>query len=192
MFVYSLLTVLVALWYMSAALGPQRREVVCPDGERRCEDDQTCCESISSGYHYGCCPYPNGTCCNDEEHCCPEGYTCGVSECDKEDSKSHQTLPSLTNLPHPKSVLCPDNETQCRNSYTCCMLESHEWGCCPYPSAVCCSDGQHCCPMGYTCDLPYCSKGDEQISVMKHQQPVRRGFRRVGVLAPKRLLHCKN
>jgi hypothetical protein len=34
---------------------------------------------MSSG-EYGCCPLPNAVCCSDGKHCCPEGYTCDVSQ----------------------------------------------------------------------------------------------------------------
>ena len=46
--------------------------VQCDDGSE-CPTGTTCCK-LSSG-QWGCCPYPNAVCCNDGEHCCPQGST---------------------------------------------------------------------------------------------------------------------
>jgi len=51
-------------------------DVTCPDGSP-CDDGTTCCQMVSG---FGCCPYENATCCSDQEHCCPNGYECDVSE----------------------------------------------------------------------------------------------------------------
>ena len=48
--------------------------VICPDQTSECPDGSTCCKLSSGGY--GCCPAPKATCCSDEIHCCPHGYTC--------------------------------------------------------------------------------------------------------------------
>ena len=46
--------------------------VQCDDGSE-CPDGTTCCK-LSYG-QWGCCPYPNAVCCDDGEHCCPQGST---------------------------------------------------------------------------------------------------------------------
>ncbi len=152
---------------MPAALSPQRMHTVSSMRKDQCRGNHTLCKSTHTG-NYGCCPHVNATCC-DEQHCCPHGYTCGLTVCHPE----QKTIPTLK-VPQWESVPCPDNATQCRDNYTCCMLESHYWGCCPFPSATCCSDGQHCCPMGYTCKLPYCIKGFERIAMINTLQSTRK------------------
>lgn len=44
---------------------------MCPDGKMECTDHMTCC-ALQDG-SYGCCPFPNATCCSDKLHCCPSG-----------------------------------------------------------------------------------------------------------------------
>ena len=46
------------------------RNVECDDGSS-CPTGTTCCKLSSGGY--GCCPYPEAVCCDDGEHCCPNG-----------------------------------------------------------------------------------------------------------------------
>ena len=46
------------------------RNVECDDGST-CPTGTTCCKLSSGGY--GCCPYPKAVCCDDGEHCCPNG-----------------------------------------------------------------------------------------------------------------------
>ena len=46
------------------------RSVECDDGSS-CPTGTTCCKLSSGGY--GCCPYPEAVCCDDGEHCCPNG-----------------------------------------------------------------------------------------------------------------------
>jgi len=48
----------------------------CPSGT--CAAGTTCC-SLADG-SWGCCPYPNATCCTDQQHCCPNGYTCDLTK----------------------------------------------------------------------------------------------------------------
>ncbi len=52
-------------------------DTTCPNGQT-CSGTQTCC-ATSSG-QYGCCPYTSATCCSDDTHCCPNGYTCDLSK----------------------------------------------------------------------------------------------------------------
>ena len=138
------------------------KNVVCPGDQSECPDNNTCCK-LSSG-QWGCCPLPKAVCCNDGEHCCPNGYTCDVSAatCTKQDEK----IPFFTKvLAKTKNVVCPDGQSQCPDGNTCCKLSTGEWGCCPYSNAVCCSDGIHCCPYGYTCDVSAgtCTQQDKKI-----------------------------
>ena len=46
--------------------------VKCDDGSS-CPTGTTCCK-LSSG-DWGCCPYPKAVCCDDGEHCCPQGLS---------------------------------------------------------------------------------------------------------------------
>ncbi|XP_063693192.1 uncharacterized protein LOC134825040 isoform X3 [Bolinopsis microptera] len=130
--------------------------VKCDDGSS-CPTGTTCCK-LSSG-DWGCCPYPKAVCCDDGEHCCPQGYTCDVSagKCDRGNTQSELTELSVG------SVSCDDGSS-CPTGTTCCKLSSGDWGCCPYPKAVCCDDGEHCCPQGYTCDVSAgtCDRGNTQ------------------------------
>ncbi|CAF1308822.1 unnamed protein product [Adineta steineri] len=42
-----------------------------------CPDNQTCCKiSQSNSDQYACCTFPNGVCCDDGRHCCPQGTKC--------------------------------------------------------------------------------------------------------------------
>ena len=136
------------------------KDVVCPDGQSECPDNNTCCK-LSSG-QWGCCPLPSAVCCSDGEHCCPTGYKCDPPYCEK----GGERIPMLEKQPSLKQQ-CPSGT--CSSGQTCCMLSSGQWGCCPLPSAVCCSDGEHCCPTGYTCDPPYCEKGGERIPMLEKQ-----------------------
>jgi len=56
-------------------------------GGTQCPAGNTCCKDAQGGF--GCCPYPKATCCSDEIHCCPNGYSCEVSKglCVKENEK---------------------------------------------------------------------------------------------------------
>ena len=57
------------------------KNVVCPGGKDLCPDGNTCCTNAVGGY--GCCPLPSAVCCSDHAHCCPSGYTCSGSYCQK-------------------------------------------------------------------------------------------------------------
>eukprot|EP00914_Ancora_sagittata_P015706 GHVO01031261.1.p1 GENE.GHVO01031261.1~~GHVO01031261.1.p1 ORF type:complete len:813 (+),score=67.53 GHVO01031261.1:114-2552(+) len=129
-----------------ALAAKQPEEVTCPGGTATCPDKTTCCLLKSGGY--GCCPYPEATCCSDGEHCCPNGYTC-----DPASATCHMTSEQTKILvAEPENVKC-DETHECPSGTTCCKLPSGQFGCCPYVKATCCSDGLHCCPQGMTCDL---------------------------------------
>jgi len=48
---------------------------ICSDGTT-CPGLDVCC--MTSTGHFGCCPFPNGTCCQDLVHCCPNGSICDL------------------------------------------------------------------------------------------------------------------
>uniref|UniRef100_A0A8C5GSS2 Progranulin-like n=1 Tax=Gouania willdenowi TaxID=441366 RepID=A0A8C5GSS2_GOUWI len=129
--------------------------VVCPGGKSQCPDTYTCCQ-LSSG-DFGCCPFPQATCCSDHLHCCPSNAVCDLK---------HGTCRSGTlRLPLGKkipSVPKCDAQTMCPRGNTCCQKEDGQWACCPLPQAVCCDDHEHCCPKGYRCNVAEqtCDKPD--------------------------------
>ena len=49
--------------------------VDCGDGTS-CPEGSTCC-AMSTG-QFGCCSYQDAVCCDDGEHCCPNGLFCYV------------------------------------------------------------------------------------------------------------------
>lgn len=49
----------------------------CPDSTV-CNEPSTCCQTATS---FGCCPFENATCCSDQLHCCPNGYSCKDQRC---------------------------------------------------------------------------------------------------------------
>ncbi|XP_034716514.1 granulin b isoform X5 [Etheostoma cragini] len=141
------------------------------DKQTMCPGGTTCCNKGLG--QWACCPLPQAVCCNDRDHCCPEGYKCNVAEqaCDKPGDLSRpwlQKIPALQKEPGPTLParnMC-DAQTSCPKDTTCCFMEkSHKWGCCPLPNAVCCSDGNHCCPDGHTCEAhrSSCSKGPHVV-----------------------------
>ncbi|XP_054463078.1 granulin a [Anoplopoma fimbria] len=131
------------------------------DSQSQCPEDTTCCR-LSTG-EWGCCPIPNAVCCQDKEHCCPQGYTCNMASnsCQKLIMLQLEAVPlTQVYLPERQPELSPskqrdvkcDDTTSCQDGETCCRTSATSWGCCPYANAVCCSDMLHCCPTGYTCD----------------------------------------
>ena len=52
--------------------------VVCPSvpghEEKECPDNSTCCLMLEG--KYGCCPFKDAVCCDDNKHCCPFDYAC--------------------------------------------------------------------------------------------------------------------
>lgn len=70
--VFAILCLLITLSAIKA------EEAVQCDSSHYCPDNTTCC-SLGSAGQWGCCPYPNATCCSDHAHCCPNGYQCDLS-----------------------------------------------------------------------------------------------------------------
>ncbi|KAG7282759.1 hypothetical protein CRUP_029967, partial [Coryphaenoides rupestris] len=135
-------------------------DVKC-DNSSSCASGTTCCK-LATG-EWGCCPLIKAVCCDDHEHCCPQGYTCNMHSgtCEKQ----HQIL-SPGSRPQSKvvqSMLRQSAEEEdvpcdatggfrCSKQETCCRTSATEWACCPSAQAVCCTDSQHCCPAGSSCD----------------------------------------
>ncbi|KAF7665096.1 hypothetical protein LDENG_00155320 [Lucifuga dentata] len=136
-------------------------DVKCDD-KSSCASGTTCCKLPTGGW--GCCPLVKAVCCEDQEHCCPQGYTCHMQTrtCEK---KLHglfsHSLPmskvvesKQRDSKEDKGLPCGSmGEFYCSKQDTCCKSSASEWACCPSPKAVCCADSQHCCPAGYSCDL---------------------------------------
>uniref|UniRef100_UPI003AAD5DEB granulin b n=1 Tax=Centroberyx gerrardi TaxID=166262 RepID=UPI003AAD5DEB len=135
-------------------------DVKCDD-KSSCASGTTCCK-LPTG-EWGCCPLVKAVCCEDHEHCCPQGYTCNMQTgtCEK---KAHDLL--VHTLPLSRVVESKQRDTEeedvpcdstgefrCPKQDTCCKTSATEWACCPSPKAVCCADSKHCCPAGYSCDL---------------------------------------
>ncbi|XP_072536211.1 granulin b isoform X2 [Salminus brasiliensis] len=169
----------------ATALPPQNDQC---DETSACPTGTTCCRQKSGAW--ACCPLPQAVCCDDHEHCCPQGYKCDVAH----ESCDHPFLPrmlwlskqpalmSMTQLSNAGVIAesavadaehkC-DAQTSCPRDNTCCFMQKfNKWGCCPLPQAVCCGNGDHCCPNGYTCDTtkPICIKGHLEIPWFKKQE----------------------
>ncbi|KAA0704514.1 Granulins Proepithelin [Triplophysa tibetana] len=125
------------------------RDVKC-DSATSCASGSTCCK-LPTG-EWACCPLIKAVCCEDHEHCCPQGYTCNLQSATCIKSSSAPSV-SLTKIqaPSEEEVLC-DSSSRCSNTQTCCRLSDSMWACCPYKEAVCCKDMKHCCPKGHKCD----------------------------------------
>ncbi|XP_021414056.2 progranulin isoform X2 [Oncorhynchus mykiss] len=148
-------------WYNKLAAEPDDSAFTAPlsvkcDTQNRCPEGSSCCQ-LSTG-QWGCCPLRKAVCCADEEHCCPQGYSCnmGSGTCQKLMFLQFQTVP-LTRVSAPEPPTPQEKEIHCggpfvcNNEETCCKVSATTWACCPVPNAVCCSDMKHCCTTGYTC-----------------------------------------
>ncbi|XP_069807569.1 progranulin isoform X2 [Dendropsophus ebraccatus] len=161
---------LSAPWSKKTPAIKEKATVQC-DSTTSCPGTATCCR-LASG-EWGCCPYEKAVCCDDHEHCCPNGYTCVGGQCQTE----ALSIPWSKKTPAIKQksgdVKC-DEETSCSDKTTCCRLASGEWGCCPYEQAVCCADHLHCCPSGYTCDVASgtCNKPSGVLEKATRVQPL--------------------
>ncbi|KAM9472077.1 granulin a isoform 2-T7 [Salvelinus alpinus] len=148
-------------WYNKLAAEPDDSALTAPlsvkcDTQNRCPEGSSCCQ-LSTG-QWGCCPLRKAVCCADEEHCCPQGYSCnmGSGTCQKLMFLQFQTVP-LTRVSAPEPPTSQEKEIHCggpfvcNNEETCCKVSATTWACCPVPNAVCCSDMKHCCTTGYSC-----------------------------------------
>ncbi|XP_031700113.1 granulin b isoform X1 [Anarrhichthys ocellatus] len=133
-------------------------DVKCDD-KSSCASGTTCCK-LQTG-EWGCCPLVKAVCCADQEHCCPQGYSCNMQTgtCEKKNPNALTiTLPRVkvvrSELGDDEDVPCDvTGKFHCPKRDTCCKVSASEWACCPSARAVCCSDSQRCCPVGYSCDL---------------------------------------
>ncbi|XP_078012096.1 progranulin isoform X3 [Phascolarctos cinereus] len=121
------------------------------DQHTRCPDGQTCCPSLRGGW--ACCQLPHAVCCEDQEHCCPSGYTCNVKarSCEKQGSAQPPTSSLPLSLAMDQGDVQCQGQHYCHNNQTCCRNSVGAWACCPLNKGVCCADGQHCCPDGFRC-----------------------------------------
>uniref|UniRef100_V5HDN4 Putative granulin n=2 Tax=Ixodes ricinus TaxID=34613 RepID=V5HDN4_IXORI len=60
-----------------ASDSPSAGSILCPNKIQHCPDGTQCCLSYDT-IHYFCCPYQNGTCCEDGLFCCKAGFRCFV------------------------------------------------------------------------------------------------------------------
>lgn len=135
---------------LSRPAAPAGGSITCPGGQSSCPDSSTCC-LLTSG-DYGCCPYPEATCCKDHLHCCPSNTVCDLEHLVCKSGEAD--LPMLKKISAvPNDVECPDKQSACPDQTTCCQTANGSYSCCPMPNAVCCSDHLHCCPEGTECDL---------------------------------------
>ncbi|XP_058862565.1 uncharacterized protein LOC117433375 [Acipenser ruthenus] len=139
-----------------SAAGAHADKNMC--NEHTCPKEMTCCEMRTE--KWGCCSVPNGVCCNDQEHCCPQGYQCNMqtSTCERQSlvfpwvfQKAPFYSLSAASPDSRGNDKC-DDQHNCSDQQTCCKTAAGTWGCCPYSQGVCCDDLQHCCPNHYTCD----------------------------------------
>ncbi|XP_029933758.1 granulin b [Myripristis murdjan] len=150
-------------WYTkqsALALPGTVADVKC-DNKSSCASGTTCCK-LPTG-EWGCCPLVKAVCCEDHEHCCPQGYTCNMQTgtCEKKaldlllrTVPLSQVVESKRRHNEEEDVPCDSTgKFRCARQDTCCKTSATEWACCPSPKAVCCADSKHCCPMGYSCDL---------------------------------------
>ncbi|XP_040845172.1 progranulin [Ochotona curzoniae] len=147
-------------------------KVTC-DPLTSCPTSSTCCPRASG--QWGCCPVPEAVCCQDQQHCCPRGYTCTADgHCQWQNATTAATLPKTParQAPpshRPRDIGC-DQHTSCPVGQTCCPSLGGGWACCQLPHAVCCEDHQHCCPAGYTCNVKArsCEKEVDSIQPAAH------------------------
>ncbi|XP_020508364.3 granulin a [Labrus bergylta] len=151
----------------------------CPDGGR-CKDGQTCCNDPINGYE--CCPFEQGECCEDHDHCCPAGTLCdtATSSCVNATVSVRWTERTSANTPRLsrsfrmiKSYIGEEDDNICPDQSRCpaefsCLRALTKFGCCPLAQGVPCSDGKHCCPEGHQCsvDCRSCIKKEFVTTVM--------------------------
>ncbi|CAK6438227.1 unnamed protein product [Pipistrellus nathusii] len=132
----------------SRASSSQRNDTDC-DKHTSCPVGQTCCQSLSKSW--ACCRLPHAVCCEDRQHCCPNGYTCNVKArtCEKAVDAAHLPL----GLPEGVGDVECGQGRFCHDNQTCCRDSRGSWACCPYRQGICCADQRHCCPAGFHCGV---------------------------------------
>lgn len=173
-------------WFtkVSAVTQPVAVTDVKCDDKTSCAAGMTCCKMVTG--EWGCCPLVKAVCCEDHEHCCPQGYTCNMQTgtCEKKNGvELIQTLPQTKVVPsepgEAEDVPCDGTgEFHCPRKDTCCKTSSTQWACCPSPKATCCSDSMHCCPEGFSCDVEAggCTLKKPQLTWDRQRDFVPRGL----------------
>ncbi len=69
-------TLSVVIFALLALFTFANRDQNCGNSGYYCADTDTCCEMTDGSW--GCCPYSNGVCCNDNS-CCPTHTLCDNS-----------------------------------------------------------------------------------------------------------------
>jgi hypothetical protein len=87
----TLLLIIYIIYFSVFAEAQQKYR--CGESSQFCRDDQTCCQEEDGSY--GCCPYLNGICCEDRQHCCPNGYRCNLAKLRCEKGTGENFLQSL-------------------------------------------------------------------------------------------------
>ena len=72
-------------------------------------------------------------CCSDGVHCCPNGYTCDVTQGSCKEGDAQVDWFAKTPAKQLENVICPDGSSECPDGNTCCKLSSGQYGCCPLP-----------------------------------------------------------
>ena len=163
-------TSVVPMLKKQSAIEASHVKIVVCDKYVYCSDGYTCCK-LSTG-KWGCCPVPNGVCCNDQR-CCPEDYTCIDNGANCTKHKIESIMPSLAkkkpitavqikNVQCDQNYFCPGDDTCCRQT------DGVSWGCCPLSNAVCCPNNK-CCPSGYTCVGDHCYLGASVVPMLKKE-----------------------
>ncbi|VDM31597.1 unnamed protein product [Hydatigera taeniaeformis] len=121
-------------------------------------------------------------CCEDGEHCCPQGYVCDSrngGSCILKSNTSLATIVSEAVFKHsPGEMVICDDGSYCEGpNVTCCKFSDGSWGCCPFSNAICCLDHVHCCPNGYSCSFNQCIKSGSNgnfLTPWRYKQPAKK------------------
>lgn len=91
----------------------------CPDKKSVCPGSTTCC--ALSGGQYGCCPYPEATCCKDGAHCCPNGYQCDLDRgaCVRQGNNDFLSYVSMFSTLNPSEKVQENVEVNPEDFYAC-------------------------------------------------------------------------
>ena len=138
--------------------------IICPDKQGSCPSKSTCCKQTTGKYGCCPLPnvsykrpqsffiYLNtgvflvhkliritwfklkASCCSDEIHCCPEGFTCDVAhqQCIKGDLTVDWLQRVIDYDPVVVKNVCPGGRDVCPKDTTCCAQPSGSYGCCSF------------------------------------------------------------
>ncbi|MGH0168892.1 UNVERIFIED_CONTAM: hypothetical protein FKN15_072131 [Acipenser sinensis] len=131
-------------WFSKVAAfqnSPSLLDVKC-DPHMSCAAGSTCCK-LPTG-KWGCCPVIKAVCCEDQEHCCPQGYQCNMktSTCERQSlvlpwvfQKAPLYSLSAATPDSRGNDMC-DDQHYCSGQQTCCKTAAGTWGCCPYSQVI--------------------------------------------------------